>query len=211
MFRRAFLSRLPVATALFTARQPTPSVAAPPAPSTGSARHAQDDWLDQAPRKHRVVFDTWLADRFGEAAAFAANWIRINKEQYELTDADLAVVIVARHGTAPFAFNDAIWAKYGKIFADNMSTRDKVARPNPTTNVHAARLATMSGQCLRLAVCALTTRGVAGTIARETGGERDAIYKELTSNMIGRAQLVPAGIVAATRAQEYGYAMVTIA
>src|SRR5262245_36057500 len=109
MFRRAFLSRLPAATALFTARQPTASASGQP---TGPARHAQDEWLDQAPRKHRAVFDTWLADRFAEALGFASNWVRINKEQYELTDADLALVIVARHGTGPFAFNEAIWAKY---------------------------------------------------------------------------------------------------
>ncbi len=207
MFRRAFLSRLPVATALFTARQPTASAPAPPA---APARHAQDAWLDEAPRKHRVVFDTWLADRFGEAVGFAGNWVRINTDQYELTDADLAVVIIARHGTGPFAFNEAIWAKYGKIFAAHMSTGDKVAHPNPSTNTYATRLATLSSQCMRLAVCALTTRAYSQIIAEETGGERDAVYKELTSNLIGRGQMVPAGIIAATRAHEYGYATVSI-
>jgi hypothetical protein len=207
MFRRAFLSRLSFAPALFTARQSTPSR---PAPPSGPARHPQDDWLDQAPRKHRAVFDTWLADRFGEAVGFAGNWVRINKDQYELTDADLAVVIVARHGTAPFAFNEAIWTKYGKIFAAHMSTGDKVAHPNPSTNIYATRLANLSAQCMRLAVCNLTTRGLAGLIAEETGGERDAVYKELTTSLIGRAQIVPAGILAVTRAQEYGYAMVSI-
>jgi intracellular sulfur oxidation DsrE/DsrF family protein len=207
MFRRAFLSHLPVATALFSPRQAT---APAPAAAATPARHSQDAWLDEAPRRHRVVFDTWLADRFAEAAGFAESWVLTNKEQYELTDSDLAVVIVARHGTGPFAFNEAIWAKYGKLFAAQMSTGDKVAHPNPSTNIHAARLARLSAQCMRLAVCNRTTRAWAQIIAKETSVELETVYKELITNMIGRAQIVPAGVVALTRAQEYGYGVISI-
>src|SRR4051812_34785891 len=113
MLRRAFLSSLSSAGPLFAVQAPAATAVSKPA--AGPARHAQDDWLDEAPDKHRVVFDTWLADKFGEAFGFAGNWIRYNKEAYTLSDADLAVVIVARHGTTPFAFNEAIWTKYGKI------------------------------------------------------------------------------------------------
>src|SRR5690349_2086318 len=138
MLRRAFLSRVSAIGALVSG-QTAPSAQTPaapppqtPKPSAGPARHPQDEWLDQAPGKHRVVFDTWMADKFGEASAFVGNWLRVNKDEYGLTDSDLAVVLVARHGTGPFAFNEAMWAKYGKIFAERMSTNDKVAHPNPT-------------------------------------------------------------------------------
>lgn len=206
MFRRSFLSRLSAAPALFVAQQPATPPAAPAAP----ARHAQDEWFDQAPLKHRVVFDTWMADRFGEALGFAGNWVRINKDAYQLTDADLAVIIVARHGSTPFAYNEAMWTKYGKIFAANMSTTDKVAHPNPSANRYATRLTALSKQCLRIAVCQLTTRAYAQIIARETGAEEPAVYKELTENLLGTSQMVAAGIVAVTRAQEHGYALVSI-
>jgi intracellular sulfur oxidation DsrE/DsrF family protein len=182
----------------------------PPKPSAAAARHEQDEWLDQAPEKHRVIFDTWMADKFGQAAGFAGNWLRINKDQYGLTDADLAVVIVARHGTTPYAFNDSIWTKYGKIFADNMSTTDKVAHPNPATNVHAVQLTRLANQGMRLAVCELTLRAYVEIIAKQTGESQDAVRKELTANAIGNARFVPAGIVAVTRAQERGYALVSI-
>lgn len=207
MLRRAFLSRFPAATALFAGPQPAPAASTPP---VAAARHSQDEWLDQAPQKHRVVFDTWMADKFGEAVGFAGNWARINREQYGLSDADLAIVIVARHGTTPFAFNEAIWTKYGALFAANMSTNDKAAHPNPSTNVHASRLATLAKQGMRLAVCSLTLRAYTQIIAKDTGAEPDAIQKELTANAIGSAQFVPAGIVAVTRAQERGYALVSI-
>lgn len=212
MIRRAFLSRLTAATAVFAAPQAAAQTTPPaPAPSSGGPmRHPQDEWLDQAPRKHRAVFDSWMADKFGEALGFAGNWIRINKDQYELADGDIAVVMIARHGTAPFAFNEAIWAKYGKIFAAHMSANDKVAHPNPSTNVYATRLTNLSKQGLRLAICNLTTRALTSLIAQETGADQEAIRKELTSNAIGDAHFVPAGIVAVTRAQEYGYSLVSI-
>lgn len=206
MLRRAFLSRLSAAAPLLGVSQSQPSTAKP----TGPARHDQDDWLDQAPDKHRVVFDTWLADKFAGAFGFALNWIKVNKEQYGLTDADLAVVIVARHGTTPFAFNEAMWTKYGKVFAEHMSTGDKVANPNPSTNRYAARLTENSKQCLRLAVCNVTLRAYVDIISKQTGVAPDAVRSELTSNLIANAHVVPAGIVTVTRAQERGYMFVSI-
>jgi intracellular sulfur oxidation DsrE/DsrF family protein len=207
MLRRAFLTRFPAAAALFAAPQATPAA---PRPSPGPAQHTQDDWLDRAPEKHRVIFDVWMADRFSLALGYAGNWVKVNKEQYGLTDADLAVVLVARHGTTPFAFNEAMWAKYGKIFAANMSANDKVAHPNPATNVYATRLGNLAKQGMRLAVCNLTLNAYTQIIAKETGSTEDAIRKELTANAIGNAEFVPAGIVVVTRAQERGYAVVSI-
>ncbi len=210
MFRRAFLSRFTASAALLGIGQ-APGA---PAPATASAvaplRHPQDAWLDERPGGHKVVFDTYFSDRFSEAVGFAGNFIRVNKDEYGLTDADLAVVLVVRHGTAPFAFNQAMWTKYGTIFAAHMSGADVKAHPNPTTNVYAERLATLVKQGLQLAVCSLTTRAYTRMAAEAAGGDADAIYKELTSNTLGNAHFVPAGVVAVTRAQEHGYALVSV-
>jgi intracellular sulfur oxidation DsrE/DsrF family protein len=203
MFRRTFLSYLSSAGLVAPVQSTAPSAKA-------QRRHTQDDWLDQAPDTHRVIFDTWMADRFGLAVGFAGNWARINKEAYGLTDADLAIILVARHGSAPFAFNEAMWTKYGKIFASIMPANDPAASPNPTTNVHAERLRNLAKQGMRLAVCNLTTRRHVAQIAKETGVGEDAVYKELTANTVAPATFVPAGIVAVTRAQERGYQLVSI-
>ena len=207
MFRRAFLSFLTGTGALLT---PLPSAASVLQPGAGPARHEEDDWLDELPRAHRVIFDTWMADRFDEALGFAGNWMRINKEPYGLGDSDLAMVIVTRHGSAPFAFGTGVWAKYGKILAANMSANDPVAHPIPTTNIHAERLQRLGKQGMRLAVCRLSTRRYAGAIAKETGQGADAVYAEITASPIGPATFVPAGVVTVTRAQERGYALVSI-
>jgi intracellular sulfur oxidation DsrE/DsrF family protein len=206
MLRRDFLTSLSAAAPLLGVQTPV----RPTQRSAGPARHQQDDWLDQAPTPHRVIFDTWLADRFGSAAGFAGNWARVNRDQYGLTDADQAIVIVARHGTTPFAFNEAIWTKYGTIFAEHMSAGDSTRNPNPSTNRYAKLLTTLSAQCLRLAVCGITLKAYVEIVATATGAEQDAVRQELTANLIGRAQVVPAGIVAVTRAQERGYALVSV-
>src|SRR5262249_15703899 len=130
---------------------------------------------------------------------------------YGLGDADLDVLLVVRHGTTPFAFNERIWTKYGAIFAANMSTNNKALHPNPSTNRHAARLAEYSKRgVLRLALCERPTRAYVDIISKETGATPEAVRKELADNVIGDARFVPAGIVAVTRAQEHGYSVVSV-
>ena len=43
-------------------------------------------------------------------------------------------------------------------------------------------------------------------IAAKTGGTPEAIFAELTGNLVRNGLMVPAGIVALNRAQEHGYA-----
>ena len=209
MIRRTFLSALTGVGALFATARAS-MAAQDPTPGAGSRRHQQDDWLDQAPTGHRVVFDCWMADTMGETVGFAGNWFRVNKEQYGLSDGDLAMVIVVRHGSAPFAFGTGVWAKYGKILAANMSANNPAAHPIPTTNTHAERLQGLAKQGMRLAVCSLSTRRYAQAIAKETSQEPDAVYREITASPVGPANFVPAGVVTVTRAQERGYALVSI-
>jgi hypothetical protein len=208
MHRRHFLSQVSATSSLVALGESSGDVQ--DQPRQGPRRHPQDAWLDAAPRGHRAVFDTWMADKFGEAVGFAGNWLRYQKEAYELADSDLAVVIVVRHGTTPFAFNEAIWAKYGEIFAENMSANNKTLHPNPTTNRFATQLTNQSKSGMRLAVCNLTTRAYSDIIAKQTGKSPADIREELTSNALANAVFVPAGIIAVTRAQEYGYAAVSI-
>ena len=103
MMRRSFLSRVP-ALALLQSPLAVPR-------AWQAARYAQDDWFDENSAKHRVIFDTWNAERFPDALQFAGNYLETNKTDYDLPSGDLAVVICVRHRTTPFAFNDAMWAK----------------------------------------------------------------------------------------------------
>ncbi len=208
MLRRSFLSRFPAAAALFG--QGEQSLSASPSGHFEPARHARDDWFDQLPGRHRVVFDTWTADKFDDAIRFANNIFRGNKDGYDLTERDHAVIIVARHRTAPFAFSDAMWAKYGKPFAERMQLADPKTKETPTTNPYGAQLTALVKQGVHLAVCNLTTRSLSERLAELTGKTRDETYQELTTNTVGNAHFVAAGVLGVTRAQEHGYALISI-
>ena len=138
MLRRSFLSRLGLAgaTAFVGGAPSQPAAATQPRPPFDAARHAQDDWFDELPGKHRIIFDTFMSDMFGEAVGFVGNYISVNKDAYELGEKDIAVVLTVRHQTAPFAFNDAMWAKYGKQFSDRMKFVDPKTKEPPTANVY---------------------------------------------------------------------------
>jgi hypothetical protein len=214
MLRRSFFSRIGGAAAALGfvdhAADAAPATPAAPAGPFQPARHDVDNWFDELPGTQRVLFDTWTPTRFPDSLQFAGNIYRANKDGYGLTEKDLAVVIVVRHNTAPFAFNDAMWAKYNKAFSRRMDWVDPKTQEPPAVNLYTRQLTNFIKQGLHLAVCNLTTRAYTQIIARETQRPDDEIYKELTSNTVGNAHFVPAGVVAATRAQERGYSIISI-
>ena len=225
--RRSFLSRLGVGLTAFgaTVGAGAATVQAQ-APASGGrwqpGRHAQDDWLDQLPGQHRFVFDTTNPDGFGGALLYANNFFLANQNGYGLGNADLAVVIVVRHNSTVFGYNDAIWAKYGTVLGQAAKVTDPQTKQTAKVNIYnSAALVTglpSQGNTLdsllkkgvHLAVCQMATRRFAGAIAQATGGTADAVYNELVANLVSNAHMVPAGIVAINRAQERGYSFTNV-
>src|ERR1700674_2949374 len=124
--RRSFLSSLGAgATALgatFGAGV-LPARAQSPVDAAGRwrpARHAEDDWFDQVSAQHRFFFDTTTPEALGEAILFANNYFTANRTGYGLADSELAVVLCLRHRSTPFAFSDAMWAKYAALIAERV-------------------------------------------------------------------------------------------
>jgi len=217
--RRSFLSRLGFGMTAFgiTLGSGTPTAQTSPAAPWQPRRHAEDDWLDQLPGQHRFVFDTTQFEGLGGSMLYATNFYLANQTGYGLGNADLAVVLVVRHNSTVFAFNDAIWAKYGATMSARNNLKDPATKQAPVVNIYNA--AALAGQLpslgttidsllkrgVHLAVCQMATRRVAGAVAQATRGSADAIYNELTSNLVSNCHMVPAGIVAVNRAQERGY------
>ena len=212
--RRSFLSRLGAGLAAVGAAVGIDSSTATAQGSSAgrwqAARHGEDDWFDKIPGKHRTILDAVSTRGVGDALHFASNIITTSKSGYGLESADLAIVISLRHGATAFAFNDAMWAKYNKAFSRRMDWVDPKTQEPPAVNLYTRQLTNFIKQGVHLAVCNLTTRAYTQIIARETQRPDDEIYKELTSNTVGNAHFVPAGVVAATRAQERGYSIISI-
>ena len=175
-----------------------------------SARHAQDDWLDQIPGSHRYIVDAPNPDGFSSAIQFTTTYFNINVNDYGLKDSDLAVILVARHSSTLFAYSDAIWAKYGKPISERNRVLDPKTNQPPTMNLQRERLEPLIKRGLRLAVCNQASRGYAGAIAMAMGLKQDDVFEEMKANLLPNARLVPAGIVAINRAQERGFSLASV-
>jgi intracellular sulfur oxidation DsrE/DsrF family protein len=206
--RRAFLSRLGVGAVAAGVVAGTGIQAQSPSGGTRGwqpARHPQDDWLDQLPGGHRFVLDTTSPAGFNAALPFVNNFFTANRTAYGLNDNDLAVVIVARHDSTPFSYNDSMWAKYGASLAKRSGFTDPATGRPPVINVYRTPLEALLKRGVHLAVCDMSTRLLATNISAGGGSTADTVYAELAANMLSNAHMVPAGIVALNRAQERGY------
>lgn len=213
--RRSFLARLAAGIGAGGAALVAASPAAAQTPKGFTPRrHAEDDWLDTLGTQHRFVFDTTTTAAFSDALRFANNFLIANQTGYGLKDADSGVVIVARHFSTPYAYNDALWAKYGatlSTFANPGAPAAKVPSTNPFQD--AATVDVVVGALIKrgahLAVCGMATRFLAGQIAKATSGNADTIHAEIAANLVPNAHLMAAGILAVNRAQERGYTLAT--
>jgi hypothetical protein len=223
--RRSFLSRLSAGIGAFAAVAGGATAgfaqSGPPAGGFQPARHDKDDWYDQIPGKHRMIFDTTTPDGLGDAIAFASNYMRVNRNDYGLQNSDLAVIVIARHRSTGFGYNDSIWSKYGVPMSARAQFTDPKTKQAPKINVYNAAdygtaltnrgttLESLLKQGAVLGVCSVATRGIAGAIAEATGQKTDDVFNELAANLVPNGRLVPAGIVAVNRAQEHGYTFVS--
>lgn len=220
--RRSFLTRfgagVTVAGSAFAAG--TSAATAQSTPTFRPARHAQDDWMDRLPGRHRLVFDTTTPAAFGAALAYANNYLIANKDGYGLSDADHGIIIIARHFSTPFAYNDAMWAKYGKAMPPFVVMDDPKTKQRPDFNLYGKEgyddlpsLGTTIGEVqkkgVHFAVCQMATRFFSGLVAKAAGGTPDSVYNELVANLIPNSHMVAAGIVAVNRAQERGFTLAT--
>jgi len=228
MVRRSFLVRFGAGVGVLGATAAGSAAAfAQAAGAEGSntawrpARHEQDNWLDEIPGVHRVVFDTTTPAGADDALRFANNYYNTNQNAYALKNTDLAVLIIVRAKSTSFGYNDAMWAKYGAQFSEQSGFTDPKTKQAPNVNFYAkaddgsgdpisGAMQALIKKGIHFAVCGTATRNIAGRIAKATGGDADAIVKELGANLIcPNARLVPAGIVAANRSQERGYSIVS--
>ena len=185
------------------------------------ARHPQDAWQDAPPAKHRTFIDASTVSGAGAALLYAYNLYAANKSDYSLPERDVAVVVCLRHAGTAFGFNDAMWGKYGKTMNATPQLVDPNSKESPKTNLfysvdyglaltnYGVTIESLVKLGTRFAICGMATRGLAGSIASESGGDADTVYKELIANTIPNSRIVSAGVLAVNRAQEYGYTLLT--
>jgi hypothetical protein len=216
--RRWFLGSIGAVAAGAAVASAASNAAQSPAAGFTPARHALDSWMDEMPGVHRAFLDTSTTNGGITSMNYAHNILLVHVGDYGGSESDYALVVCFRHQSTPLGYNDAMWAKYSEAFSSFMGLKDSRTQEafvvNPLDLPGRADFASrghtlkeMAGRGVRYAVCNRATYSVSGFVARATGGDADAIYKELAANLIADARMVPAGVMAATRAQEYGYSL----
>ncbi len=199
-------------------------VAAATANAQGSdvrkARHEKDRWLAELPGEHRVFIDTSYATGGMEALHYANNILTSNRNDYGGSDSDYAMVICWRHYAAPYGYKDETWARYGEIFSAVMGLEDpQTGKPyhvNPA-NIAGREDLDNGGDTIdktlargvRIAICNAATRWYAGYVADQVDGDAEAIYKSFVDSAVPNSHFVGAGVMATTRAQEYGFSLLS--
>lgn len=221
--RRTFLSRLGMGVGALGLALGAGALTARPAVAQASAfkprRHPEDAWMDVPNAAHRIVVDSAFPAGGGAALLYANNSFLANKSGYGLDAHEIAIIVVLRHLSTPFAFSDALWAKYGEVLSGVVDFKDPRTNAAPIVNVYNSPVAglanrgvtigSLAEKNVQFAVCGSATRVMAGAVAQSTKGQADAIYKEFTEGLVPNSHLVPAGVVAVNRAQEYGYTLLT--
>jgi len=206
--RRSLLAKVSVGAVAGLAVGATPVVAQTAPQSFEPARHALDSWLDELPGSHRVFVDSSTLHGGPNALRYASNVITTHVDAYAGTPADVAMVVCFRHESTPFAFDDAIWAKYGAGLDSEATTAPTTNPMNaPTVSNGGNSIGSLVAQGVNFAICLRATRGIAGRLARTAGVPAEQVLEELMAGGIPNSHFVPAGVMTATRAQEYGYSL----
>lgn len=190
--------------------------AAPAAPAWRPQSEPQDAWLDRPATRHRLVVDTSSAASAGMGLLYADTFYASNLSGYGLRPETLAVVLVLRHLSTPFGYDDAVWSKYGAAFAEKLELKGEQAARAPHGNPLLAgaaeadpTLGSLFEKGARFAVCGVATHFMAMMLAKKTGGSAPAVEAELKAHLVPGAVLMASGVVAVNRAQEHGYTFVS--
>jgi len=182
------------------------------------ARHALDSWFDALPGDHRVFVDSASANGGAEAVGYAGNLFRATTSAYADEDAELALVVCFRHMSTPFGYNDRIWEKYGDVFDSLMQYPDPDTGSAPRLNLlnsashrglgnRGTTIDSLADRGVQFAICSMASQAIAGIVAQQTEQNSNAVLEEFQANAIRNNRFVSAGVMALTRAQEYGYSV----
>jgi intracellular sulfur oxidation DsrE/DsrF family protein len=217
--RRAVMAGLGIAAAGLVASTANAQTASRKAGSKFQpARHDVDAWFDQLPGSHRVFVDTASADGAAEGIGYANNLYIATDSAYAGQQATPAIVVCFRHFSTPFGYNDAMWEKYGQIFHSLIQYPDPMTGGAPKVNLmnsnahkmlanRGVTIDALAAKGAQFAICNMATQFIAGAIAQQTGRKANEVHDELVANAVGNSHFVSAGVMALTRAQEYGYSL----
>ena len=182
-------------------------------------RHDKDAWMGSlaGDKDHRVFIDSASGVGGATAVLYANNILSAHKEDYAGADDEYAMIVCFRHAATALGYTDVMWQKYGEVFSRvtrlSVPGGDSPLKVNPLTLEGANfgnignTLDHVRGRGVHFAICNRATHSMSRRLSAATGQSAASHYAELIRENIATSRFVPAGVMAATRSQEYGYSL----
>jgi len=162
-------------------------------------------WLTALTGRHRQLFHSH--DKWAKGLDYATRFKLAYPVEYGVKPADVNSVLAAHGKTGIITYTDAAWDKYG--FGKTFDVKEPKSDNPATHNVFYAGTAEDAGVREALAAgvvvlsCRTMLRGMASGLAEQKKfGTAEEIERDLTASLIPGVILVPAMIIAISRAQE---------
>jgi intracellular sulfur oxidation DsrE/DsrF family protein len=204
--RRSFLGRL---AGLVAAGAVLPRAASADAGLAPGAGAPDERWLNAIAQKEgRIIIETGI---IADALAFrrALNFMDVYNADFSTPDDRLGVAVGVHSPGLGLVLNDAMWEKHG--LGRRFSINTPQGQP-ATTNLWKAGAASVEGlrrRGVEVLACNRSMMRLARDLAG-AGGDATAVHAELVANVLPGVIVVPAMIVAVSRATTRGVPYISV-
>jgi intracellular sulfur oxidation DsrE/DsrF family protein len=200
--------------------------------SVDAQESGPDDWIKEVKGTHRCLFD-FPQHKNGMPLLHILNYLNTYAVAYKVGPGQAGAVGtfygIGTQSSIPFAFNDAMWAKYqlgeytalkdaaGKAYTRNVfyrSTKDDLhllmqAVGSPTIPAFGEAMPALAIESLqkmgtKFLLCANAFGGWCAELDARGKGKAPDIQKELQANLLPGVTIVPAMVIAIEQAQAAG-------
>lgn len=206
--RRHFVGRTSAALAAFFAGVPIAAEGATPDAPASPAEH--DAWMKPLTGKHRQFFHAWTAN--DAAMLMANNYLDTYVNDFGAKPAELSGAIGVHGPALSLGFTDAAWAKYslGKVASVTDPATKEPAVRNIFASGGALTVEAIQKRGVAFLLCNNAFRRLSRQLATEGGPTADMIYEDLKASRLPGTIVVPALVIAISRAQEAGFTYIRV-
>lgn len=204
--RRGFLGSVAAAAVGLGAAGLMPTEAHALAATSSAVDPKLEAWFRKLTGKHRTIFDAPEPNE-GMPAIWPRVYLNTTNASYPGEHA--VAMVILRHGGLSMGLSDPIWAKYPISEMFNVKPGGKTVTANPYATITGLPIpglgiAELLKSGVLVGACDVALTVYSSGAAGKMGMDAAAVKKEWIAGLFPGIVVVPSGVMAAARAQEFG-------